>query len=592
MDDFELLQQYARARSESAFAELTRRYVNLVYSAALRQVRDAAAAEDVTQVVFIVLAGKAGRLGRETVLSAWLVKAAYLAARNYLRTEGRRQRHERGASRSEAMPPSQQSQASWEQISPELDGALARLAESSRSAVLLRFVEGRSFREIAERLGITEVAARQRVFRGLEKLRGEFGRRGLTLSAAGVGELIAANALQGAPGHLAAQAAAAATHAAVASAAQLSAAKGVITLMAWTKTKIAIAGAAALLLVGGTATVGHHLLTRNRDQVVVVGPASASNAWPNGTVPADGTHAMGTVVTADGRPVANAEVILGNPRNRAHLFKRPEVVAQEPVGVAVTRTDAAGRFEIGVVLERNQSWAVAVVCDEGFAQAGDEELRKFDHRLVLQPWGRLEGRARAGAGPAAGFDVLCSRLGYPGVKAAPGIEFDQITKVAPDGRYAFDRVVPGPVWVELMYPGLSQYRFVVVNVAPGQTATLDLGSQGRTVTGRVAQAAAQGRLRGSLSEARPGTAPSSSDPASVPQPYQFAIRADGSFEVRDIPPGDYRLSILQESPNGMGIAATAEAPVTVPPLSSITDQTPIDAGELTLHPYRENRNGP
>src|SRR5215213_7989704 len=190
-DDFELLQQYARERSQPAFAELARRYVNLVYSATLRQVRDPAAAEDVTQVVFIVLAKKSGQLGRETVLSAWLVKAAYLASRNHLRTESRRQRHERGASRSEAMPP----QASWEEISPELDGALARLAEASRAAVTLRFIEGKSFREIGHRLGITEVAARQRVFRALEKLRDEFGRCGVRLSATGLGELLAAHAL-------------------------------------------------------------------------------------------------------------------------------------------------------------------------------------------------------------------------------------------------------------------------------------------------------------------------------------------------------------------------------------------------------------
>jgi RNA polymerase sigma factor (sigma-70 family) len=589
MDDFDLLQQYAVARSEAAFAELTRRYVNLVYSAGLRQVRDAAAAEDVTQVVFIVLANRAGRFHRQTVLSAWLVKAAYLASRNYLRTEGRRQVHERAASRREAMQP----EASWEQLSPELDEALARLAEASRSAVMLRFIEGKSFREIAERLGVSEVAARQRVFRGLERLRLEFRRRGLSLSATGVGQMLASHALQEAPPHLAAQAAVAATGA---SASHLALAKGVITLMAWNKLKLVLAGgAAALLLVGGTATVGHHLMTRSRDHVLVVGPSPNAGGRPDGTLLATttagtGARSLGRVVTADGRPVANAEVILGSARDQAHVFRRPEVLARVPVGLATAKTRPDGRFDIALDLAPNPRWSVGVIADEGFAQATSEELQSSGGNLVLEPWGRLEGRARAGANPAAGFTVLCSRLDYAGVRAAPGIDFDQTTKVSPDGRYTFDRVVPGPVWVQLIYPGLSQYRFVVVNVSPGQTATLDLGSQGRTITGRVAPASAQGRLRGSLVPVAPPTSSSAEDPTTEPQPYQFQVGATGAFRIRDIPAGEYRITVTQETANGMKILATADAPVAVPP-SPPEDQTPINVGDLTLRPYQSVRGG-
>src|SRR6516225_3312597 len=93
-DDIQLLRRFVEDNSETAFAELVRRQIDLVYSAALRQTGNPCAAEEVTQAVFVVLARKAASLLRLRTLTGWLYQAARLTAANYLRTEWRRARRE------------------------------------------------------------------------------------------------------------------------------------------------------------------------------------------------------------------------------------------------------------------------------------------------------------------------------------------------------------------------------------------------------------------------------------------------------------------------------------------------------------------
>jgi len=68
--DHELLRQYADAANDAAFTELVERYTALVYAAALRQIRDAHAAQDAAQVVFLTLARKASTIGPRVPLTA------------------------------------------------------------------------------------------------------------------------------------------------------------------------------------------------------------------------------------------------------------------------------------------------------------------------------------------------------------------------------------------------------------------------------------------------------------------------------------------------------------------------------------------
>ena len=99
--------------------------------------------------------------------------------------------------------------AAWEEIAPQLDAALDELSEPDREALLLRYFERKSAREMAETLGIGDEAAQKRVNRAVERLREILAKRGVTVGVGGLVILISANAVQSAPIGLAAAIAAA-----------------------------------------------------------------------------------------------------------------------------------------------------------------------------------------------------------------------------------------------------------------------------------------------------------------------------------------------------------------------------------------------
>src|SRR5476651_301555 len=126
-DDSELLHQYAGNDSGEAFAILVARYINLVYSIALRQVGNPHHAEEITQAVFIILAKKAGTLRHEQALSSWLFQATRLTANNFLRGESRRRAREQEAYMQSTL--NESADEVWPRIAPLLDRAVETLGE-------------------------------------------------------------------------------------------------------------------------------------------------------------------------------------------------------------------------------------------------------------------------------------------------------------------------------------------------------------------------------------------------------------------------------------------------------------------------------
>jgi RNA polymerase sigma factor (sigma-70 family) len=181
MNDAQLLQSFAEQNSEAAFRSLVERHLPLVFGTARRMTGDNALAEDIAQTVFILLAGKAKRLGRDTILSGWLYRTTRFVTARALTSEQRRRRREQEALTMQSSIPSD---SSWLRLGPQLDDALARLGETDRNAILLRYFEQQSLRDVGLALGLSEEAAKKRVARALEKLRRTLSRHGAEISAA------------------------------------------------------------------------------------------------------------------------------------------------------------------------------------------------------------------------------------------------------------------------------------------------------------------------------------------------------------------------------------------------------------------------
>lgn len=197
MSDDALIRDYAHTRSSSAFAALVERHLNLVYSVARRHVRSDALAQEVTQAVFVDLACAAMRWEADTPVVAWLHLVARRTAIDVVRREARRQAREQiAAEMADAMSTPE---PAWTEVEPLLDEAVEALAPPDRTAILLRFFENKSLREVGAALGTSDDAAQKRVSRALEELRAFFARRGVAITAAGLVATLTTHAIVSAP---------------------------------------------------------------------------------------------------------------------------------------------------------------------------------------------------------------------------------------------------------------------------------------------------------------------------------------------------------------------------------------------------------
>jgi RNA polymerase sigma factor (sigma-70 family) len=421
--DAELLAAFAAGRDEVAFAELVRRHGRLVRGAAHRLVADAEAVEDVCQAVFLLLAKKAAQVRWGRTVGPWLYQATWRLAAKARCRSAHRSVPTRSVPDIAAPAADPGARLAWEEVRAALDEALAQLPTVLCDPLVLCYLEGLTRDEAAAALGCSPTALRGRLERGRERLRRLLERRGLALSAALAGVIVAEPALEagmaaavarGAVGYLA-------TGAAPAAVCELL--RGALGPAAW---KLAL-GLTGLLFACAAGALG----------LAGQGPAPTEPPKAPAAQPAETTS----------RPAENSVDVFGDPlppgalarmgSMRFHHGKYLDQVIPSPDGKRVASVGATIFYKLwdGDTGRQVELW-------EGLTPTGPNRVRfsitPAEGQLAAVVWGTERSRL---VDPVTGKEI----------RTLPGLEGNSVDgpELAPDGKtvVAMRHVIraPGPV---------------------------------------------------------------------------------------------------------------------------------------------------
>jgi RNA polymerase sigma factor (sigma-70 family) len=592
MEDRELLSEYVKGGSQGAFRELVERHLPVVYSTARRMVNDSQLAEEVAQNVFTTLAQKASSIQSSQVLGGWLYNTTRNLALHAMRSEQRRRAREQTAFVMQSLD--QKDEAP--DITQHLEPAMEELEADDRDALVLRFLGNRGLREVGLQLGISEEAARKRVNRALDRLRGVLERRKISVTGAilvgaltastvatpsGLGATISSTALASSTGAVVGTSAAAVV-------------KGGLQFMA-------MAG-----LIGGAVIVGSAIYLVQQAKVGARLQAATPSQASRGV---DGPI-IGVLKTVDGQAVANAEVFLSTVKVPVPVYTAPTP------SVMAARTGKDGRF----AFPRDPAGcAVIAVLEQGYGEATVSDLAR-QSSLTLKPWTRIEGTLRQGSKQLANQVVRLSRkrFGSKLEQEAYRTVHDTSAETDAQGHYVFPRVAPGDAWIswktEEGYE--TQYRYLDVQV--GKSLTVDLGGTGRAVTGLAVagdDVEGSGKMYGSVWPRTLHQMPRPREWPELPKeeqrslqaayektpdaklynqekcPIDFRLEPDGRFTVFDLPAGVYNLVVASWSgaPVSSKMLGRGVVQVVIPEMPGGRSDEPLDLGVVSVGSVRPLR---
>ena len=156
---------------ESALGECYDQYASFVYGLVLRVVRDAKAAEDITQDVFLGLWENPACFDPEKgALRTWLGTLAHRRAVDYVRREEARRRRDASVLARVTATPDVEEMALALMTAERVRAALESLPPEQRQAIQLAYFDGRTYREVAVVMGIPEGTAKSRLRLALRRI--------------------------------------------------------------------------------------------------------------------------------------------------------------------------------------------------------------------------------------------------------------------------------------------------------------------------------------------------------------------------------------------------------------------------------------
>jgi RNA polymerase sigma factor (sigma-70 family) len=182
--DEDLLERFIIHHEEEAFATLIRRHGPMVLGVCLRLLRHRQDAEDAFQATFLTLVRKGNSIRQRGSLASWLYRVAF---RISLRLKARTDKRLASESLSDATVDADPSaDAAWREVRPILDAELQKLPAKYRAPMVLCYLEGKTYEEVADELGCPKGTVAIRLLRAREMLKRRLARRGLVAAAGAV----------------------------------------------------------------------------------------------------------------------------------------------------------------------------------------------------------------------------------------------------------------------------------------------------------------------------------------------------------------------------------------------------------------------
>jgi hypothetical protein len=285
----------------------------------------------------------------------------------------------------------------------------------------------------------------------------------------------------------------------------------------------------------------------------------------------------GKVVGTDGQPAASAQVARFT---RGFSFRIENGMLPQDADVPRAVTDAGGHFSLRPA---PGEYSLVIIDDSGFVEVpkGKHDPQK---PIVIQPWGRIEGRVMSGGEPVPEVQLAVRNAGE-GPSTWSGATSDA------NGAFVIERVIPGPARVSRlieMPPNgvLVETQSVETDVKAGQASHVQIGGRGRPVVGRALVPdglpepwRADFAMLIPIRDNKPG----------MHWHHAAPVEEDGYFEFADVEGGTYALHVQFYSGEGQhrvmqGIAAKQ---FDVPPIPDGHSDEPVDLGEIAVEPVKQ-----